>query len=307
MIGKVLKKNKMLLQCSIRELHKDLYTPGVGLGEVLFDGNGKPLVSDTMFRALLPPELRTLTNNYKESCCCELCCRMSYLQAALNRFRVLLLAQFEKELKKLEQSSRRPGSQRSGPIADARAKFTKYKSEAFGTDGSTLHPKSKDAAYCDQCPSPQGFVGTGVTRFQCAYGTCPSCGDYCRPTTEQECEEKHIKFYSFKNLPTCTICGALPEGSTTCTYCVANVKVENKRGKIRRRKHLALNHQMLKVFDTLYIDTRKIYKIHRFKFLVLGKKFIIDVRQKSVRPGEVCIQHDFAEALTIVHQEEVSY
>lgn len=46
-------------------LYFDLYTPGIGLSNAVLNDNGDPLVSDTMFRALLPPELRLLTNNYK--------------------------------------------------------------------------------------------------------------------------------------------------------------------------------------------------------------------------------------------------
>ena len=93
--GNVVHKNKLLLQCSIRELYCDMYSAGIGLGEKVLDENVKHLVSDTMFRALLPPELRVVTTNYKQSCCCELCCFMYYLQAGINRFRVITLGQLK--------------------------------------------------------------------------------------------------------------------------------------------------------------------------------------------------------------------
>ena len=101
-----IKKNKLLLQCSIRELHRDLYDPEIGLGDLVRDKNGKPLISDTMMRVLLPPELHMLTNiMYKECCCCELCTLMSYLQGALNRFRKTFVALLEKRLKELKEST----------------------------------------------------------------------------------------------------------------------------------------------------------------------------------------------------------
>ena len=52
--GDKIQKNKLLLQCSVRELHSDLYKPtGIGLGDLVRDENGKPLISDTVFRDYL--------------------------------------------------------------------------------------------------------------------------------------------------------------------------------------------------------------------------------------------------------------
>ena len=36
-----------------------------------------------------------------------------------------------------------------------------------------------------------------------------------------------------------------------------------------------------------------------------AKSNTVDVRQQSLRPGEVAIQHDFTEALTLKHNEEI--
>ena len=62
-VMKVVLKNKIILQCSIRELYNDLYSPGIGLVgpnveySVIGEG-GQRMVSDTVFRSLLPQELR---------------------------------------------------------------------------------------------------------------------------------------------------------------------------------------------------------------------------------------------------------
>ena len=72
--GKLIRKSRLLLQCSVRrELYSDLYKPDIGLGDDVRDKDGKPLISDTMMRALLLPELRTITGRYKQMCCCEVC------------------------------------------------------------------------------------------------------------------------------------------------------------------------------------------------------------------------------------------
>ena len=47
--GKFIQKSKLILQCSVRELHDDLYQPDIALGDNVLDDNKKPLVSDTMF------------------------------------------------------------------------------------------------------------------------------------------------------------------------------------------------------------------------------------------------------------------
>ena len=90
------------------------------------------------------------------------------------------------------EGSRPTRAQRTA-IADAELKLKKYLSQAFAPDGTTLHSKSRDAAYSVQCPPPQGFEDTCVTSFKCASGDCPDCGLnrpelglYCRPCLEED-------------------------------------------------------------------------------------------------------------------------
>ena len=73
------------------------------------------------------------------------------------------------------EGSRPTRAQRTA-IADAELKLKTYFSQAFAPDGSTLHSKSKDAAYSVQYPPPPGFEDTGVTSFKCASGDCEDCG-----------------------------------------------------------------------------------------------------------------------------------
>ena len=79
--NKIVRKNKLLLQCPVRELHSDLYSPIIGLGNTVRDKKGKHLISDTMFRTLLPQELRPMTDRYKQQCCCAECTGFEYMQS----------------------------------------------------------------------------------------------------------------------------------------------------------------------------------------------------------------------------------
>ena len=95
--GEFIRKSKLILQTSVRELLCDLYKEEIGMLQDVINKQGKRLISDTMFRALLPPELRMMINYYKQICMCELCQRSTYMQSALNTFRRNHLSQLEKE------------------------------------------------------------------------------------------------------------------------------------------------------------------------------------------------------------------
>ena len=99
-----IRKHKLnTIQCTVAELLTDLYKEHTGLGSILYDddGNtdGNTLVSETLMYALLPPELRFISNRYKQQCCCEYCVQIEYFQNALNRFRHDFLKSKKKEVR----------------------------------------------------------------------------------------------------------------------------------------------------------------------------------------------------------------
>ena len=173
----------MLLQCSIRELYCDMYLPGIGLGNVVIDSNGNNLVSDTMFRDILPPELILLAGTHKQGCCCEQCTLMVNLQAACNTTQVCIRTSLEKEVDSFNKRSMTPRRRYLKALAEA--KLVKDKSQAFGSDG-VLYPKAKDAAHAFQCPSPAGFEDTGITSWKCASSCCSKCGKLLVPDAEKD-------------------------------------------------------------------------------------------------------------------------
>ena len=152
-----------------------------------------------------------------------------------------------------------------------------------------------------------GFEDTGITRLICALGQCPDCPKYKQPKAEQNNEDL-IRWHEFKKLPSCNKCGALPEGTTACIYCPTKFKKKKKLyGKLKTRLHLAFDEKPYSsIFCPLFQKIINKYKFHRWKFLVLGKKNIVDKKNATLQFGDVALQHDFTEALTIIHNHEVS-
>ena len=72
---------KLLLQVSIQELHNDLI-------EQLLEASkdGIPLVSDTKLREIMPPQVKMMTDRYKEMCGCTDCVRIGYFPSDNNTF-----------------------------------------------------------------------------------------------------------------------------------------------------------------------------------------------------------------------------
>ena len=82
---------KLLLQVSIRELHNDLIEQ---LPEASKDGT--PLVSDSVLRKMIPPQVKKMTDRYKEMCGCTDCVSIGYFHRDNNLYTTL----FGTDLKK---------------------------------------------------------------------------------------------------------------------------------------------------------------------------------------------------------------
>ena len=80
---------KLLLECSMRQLHDELITlPDDGglLGDRHAETN-ELITSDTMLRSLAPPQLRPMTDNHKMMCGCAIFNTSKYMQESLNEWR----------------------------------------------------------------------------------------------------------------------------------------------------------------------------------------------------------------------------
>ena len=59
------------------------------------------------------------------------------------------------------------------------------------------------------------------------------------------------------------------------------------------------------IFWDKYTKSLDNFTLYRFKYLVLGKTYVSDVRQNCLRSNEFALQHDFTEALGIKHNQEI--
>ena len=68
---------------------------------------------------------------------------------------------------------------------------------------------------------------------------------------------------------------------------------------------MSLEQLPFQEFRAKYEKDLYAFKLHFWKSLVLGKIYTTDVRRQSLKDGEVCIQHDFTEALHVKHNQEI--
>ena len=80
---------KLLLECSMRQLHNELIA---SLDDICLVGarhaiTNDVIISDTMLCSLAPPKLRPMTDNHKMMCGCAICNTSKFMQEYLNAWR----------------------------------------------------------------------------------------------------------------------------------------------------------------------------------------------------------------------------
>ena len=80
---------KLLLECSMRQLHNDIIASpdDGGLIGARHAKKNHVIISDTMLRSLALPQLRPMTDNQKMMCGCAICKTSKYMQEYLNEWR----------------------------------------------------------------------------------------------------------------------------------------------------------------------------------------------------------------------------
>ena len=80
---------KLLLECSMRQFNNELIASpdDVGLLGARHAETNDAIISDTMLRYLVPPQLRPMTDNDKMMCGCAICNNSKYMQEPLNAWR----------------------------------------------------------------------------------------------------------------------------------------------------------------------------------------------------------------------------
>ena len=275
---------KHLHQISIRELHNDLLDkPPTGLSEV-YDKNGKPLISDTAFRALLPQNIKPMSDKYKQMCGCEICIMATGLQNDLNSYRLV-------HLRRLKQS-------RIDII-----KANEYQKQVYN-NGIHLHPHPKDALLCIQCPPVDGFQ---VPHMKCILRRCEKCPKYRMLDEERKitARDTHISFHYFQKVAKCTVHGICLDGSNFCPIC-KNETSSKKIGTFSNRKQMVLMKKPFNVFiNEYYLPVLEKYAYHRPHFILLGKNETGALRKAALKPGDLETTRDYAERLSFKLDNEI--
>jgi hypothetical protein len=286
--GERLRKTKLLLCLPIRELHNDLYKdPPVGLPTAI-DNNGKQLISDTMLRSLLPPELKPATKRHKQMCGCEVCLTMQSHQSTVNAFRSLQIRRMESEANDMEEGADQ---------LIAMNYFNEYKNCVLPNE-IPWHPKAQDALAAIMCPP---LIGE-IRHWQCVLRRCNTCPGYIQPLLEQNTnnDAPKIRFHLYQNVTKCTKHGLLVANAKSCTEC--DIFAEGaKKGKVRTRKVLHLLERTIGTFfRDHYLPTLERYAYHLPHVCILSKNHSAKMRQEMFQqlPWSVLTRRDYADRLT---------
>eukprot|EP00978_Attheya_sp_CCMP212_P028595 scaffold99190_cov42-Attheya_sp.AAC.2 len=163
---------KLLLECSMRQLHNELIaTPDKGgLLGARHEETNDVIISDTMLRSLVPPELRPMTDSHKIMCGCTTCNTSKYLQTSLNAWR-------RKHMKHMEAQSNASRSRAKATLLEA---YTNYAEFVF-PDNEPRHPRCEDAADSVVCAPITEY---NLPNWKCVLRRCSSCSTIAIPALE---------------------------------------------------------------------------------------------------------------------------
>jgi hypothetical protein len=283
------RKAKLLLCIPVRELHNDLQKePPMGLAAAK-DAAGKCLISDTMLRSLLPPELKPATNRHKQMCGCENCLTFRSIHGSLNAFR-------DRHLRTLETD-------------DPNNDLEEY-DKNIRLEGSRWHEKPADALCAVMCPP----VIDNLRHFKCALRRCPNCPKYPIPVVESDTSDDapEIKFHVYEKFTKCSKHGLLETNSKTCAICEQQVPIlqstNYRKGNVRTRKALGSRRRSIGKFMTeFYLPALEQFAYHLETVLLLSQMLTGKARQNAfIRLAwTVLTRRDYAERLNAKFNLEI--
>eukprot|EP00978_Attheya_sp_CCMP212_P030587 scaffold112901_cov35-Attheya_sp.AAC.1 len=165
---------KLLLECSMHQLHKhnEMIAPPDqgGLQGARHHTSNAVIISDTMLRSLVPPELRPVTVRHKIMCGCTICNTSKYLQTSLNAWR-------RKQMKHMEVQANASRSRSKATLLEA---YTSYADFVF-PDNEPRHPHCENAADSVLCPPTTAY---SLPKWKCVLRQCQSCMTIAIPALE---------------------------------------------------------------------------------------------------------------------------
>ena len=244
---------KLLLQISVRELHDDLIgPPPKGLPSVYESSTQKLLVSESTLRAMLPPQIRRMTNAQKEICGCECCITTKILHQALLHFR-----SHNKSLRSMSHLDR----------------FL----------NGAMNVKQDTSKHCSSRPTDVVKLITchndNSTKYdwRCILNRCNTCNPannnwfgqrQMLSASSVNMQDIHFGIYTMHTK--CKVHGPLKPGARVCLQC--NNAPDNKNGTIISKRELTKMHKPLNVFLTDYYFPQVFkYRYHMAIVELLGK------------------------------------
>ena len=178
--GEKVRETKLLLLCSVRELHNDLIkSPEEGRFSGARNDSGEVLISDTALRKHMPSNLKNISNRHKQMCGCKICIISKQLHLTLMLWR-------KRRIKVIETSD-------------------KPRSEQYQIEIETCsHDDLKVEMMSIMC---QPCEGESLPKWKCVLGRCNECPKYQIPNEEQEpvpIETPDILFRVYKQALKCS-------------------------------------------------------------------------------------------------------
>ena len=244
---------KLLLQCSVRELHDDLIgPPPKGLPCVYDSKTKKLLVSESTLRAMLPPQIRRMTVSQKEICGCECCIATKLLHQALLHFR-----SNNKSLRSISHLD----------------SFLDAAIQNQNVNSKLCHTRPSDVIRIISCPPTYN----GMYHWQCILDRCHKCKEennswhgLRKKLSMLRNISQHIHFGVYKLHTRCKFHGILNPGSKVCPQC-NDLSTAEKGTIVSKRELTKLQKPLVAFLTDHYFPQLFRYRYHLAIVEILGK------------------------------------
>ena len=294
---------KLLLECSMRQLHNELIAlpDKGGLLGARHHRTNEVIISDTMLRSLVPPELRPMTDSHKIMCGCTTCNTSKYLQTSLNAWR-------RKHMKHMEAQAH---ASRSRAKASLIEDYEQYSQFVF-PENEARHPRCEDAADSVLCaPTPE----CSLPNWKCVLRKCTLCSTIDIPDLELDTSNTApiIMFHTYMTQYSCSQHGVVllekvtyylddaGKKHNTCWFCEQLIQAKTPnfvRGRLYEKvKLFSIQRKIGDFHKHFYIRQIEKLAYHRSYYKILGKFHVADVRQQAFAstPGDISTRSDYAE------------
>ena len=110
-----------------------------------------------------------------------------------------------------------------------------------------------------------------------------------------------ISFHTYQLIYQCSEHGVLPGDQKICLFCEEQYPTQKRAKVSTRNKIVSKSIVFPEFFELYYLKHLKLYKKHRFLFIILSKNHIGGDRE-SISDNKISSSRDFAERLSLQFQ-----